>query len=158
MFYKFIDSRETFKQNLTLIHKIEMKIWILTLWVEGLPSFFWTVLEAAGSRGCSAGWLRLDGFSDGGESPFLKEKQISYQILASNPCDMGSFNNYVEKMRWVGRWSIQYTVSYSNNWINSNSVQVWGPFLIHVHKYLISTIYLKDIGIFSHLSPQLNLF
>ena len=33
-----------------------------------------------------------------------------------------------------------------------------GHFYIHVHKYLISTIYLKDIGIFSHLSPQLNLF
>ena len=105
---------ETFKRNLKLYWsfamQIEMKIWKLTLCVEGLPSFFWTVLEAAGSRGCSAGWLRLDGFSDEGESPFLKEKQISNQILASNPCDMGSFNNYVEKMRWVGRWSIKYLI------------------------------------------------
>ena len=25
-------------------------------------------------------------------------------------CDMESFNNYVEKTRWVGRWSIQYLI------------------------------------------------
>jgi hypothetical protein len=29
-------------------------------------------------------------------------KPISNQSIASNLCDMGSFNNYVEKRRWVG--------------------------------------------------------